>query len=83
MGGIIIGFISVFLMQKDKYSGYDAHEAQLVMSLKFHFSEILTNAPLHIALNAMAKTWESCQEDFDDDKTLVFDQQIIDREIYR
>ena len=74
---------SVFFMQKDEFREFRAQETQLVMGLKFHFSKTLSKAPLHVVLNAMAKTWESCQEDVDDDKTLVCSREILNREIKR
>lgn len=39
-----------------------ALEAQLVIGLKFHYPDTLKNIPLDVALRAMAKVWESCQE---------------------
>ena len=70
-------------MQKQKFHEFHAQEAQLVMSLKFHFCETLSKVPLHVALNAMGKVWESCQNPVDDDSTLVCDRLDVDREIYQ
>ena len=66
-------------MQKDKYSEFRAQETQLVLGLKFHFGKTLSKAPLHVALNAMAKTWESCQDDIDDDKTVVCSREMFEK----
>ena len=40
---------------------YRAQEAQLIMSLKFHHSKTLSEIPLEVAVNAVAKVWRSCQ----------------------
>ena len=69
-------------MQKDRFHEFHAHEAQLIMSLKFHFGETLSKAPLHVALNAMGKVWESCQNEADNDKTLVCSRETLERSLW-
>ena len=68
-------------MQKNRFHEFHAQEAQLVMSLKFHFGETLSKAPLHVALNAMGKVWESCQDNEDDDETLVCSREILNQSL--
>ena len=40
---------------------YRAKEAQLIISLKFHYGTTLGELPLDVAVDAMVKVWESCQ----------------------
>ncbi len=68
-------------MPKNESCEFRDQEAQLAMSLKFHFRETLSKIPLDMALNAMAKTWESCQEDSDNDKTLVCSRETLERSL--
>ena len=71
----------VCIVSKKKSCGIHPQEAQLLMSLKFHFCETLSKVPLNVALNAMAKTWESCQDNEDDDETLVCSREILNRSL--
>ncbi|MEM9136773.1 MAG: hypothetical protein AAGB01_05435 [Cyanobacteria bacterium P01_F01_bin.42] len=41
-------------------SEYKAKEAQLIISLKFHYGPTLSEIPLDVAVDAMVKVWESC-----------------------
>ena len=68
-------------MFENKSDQFHAQEVQLVMSLKFHFRETLSKIPLDVALTAMSKVWESCQDDVDNDKTLVCSREEMDRSL--
>ena len=71
------------LIQKNKYNEFHTQEMQLILGLKFHFCKTLSKAPVHVVLNAMAKTWESCQDDVDNDKTLICSRETLDRSFLR
>ena len=42
---------------------YRKQEAQLIIGLKFHYGKSLKDLPLDVAVDAMVKVWESCQDD--------------------
>ena len=42
-----------------------AKEAQLIISLKFHYGKTLAELPLDVAVDAMVKVWESCNPHVD------------------
>lgn len=69
-------------MPKNKSCEFHAQEVQLVMSLKFHFRETLSKIPVDVALNAMSNVWESCQDDVDNDKTLVCTREELNRSLW-
>ena len=41
---------------------YREREAQLIIGLKFHYGKSLKDLPLDVAVDAMVKAWESCQD---------------------
>ena len=50
--------------QRDNYSAdYRKQEAQLIIGLKFHYGKSLKDLPLDVAVDAMVKEWESCQDE--------------------
>ncbi|MCM1981516.1 hypothetical protein [Lyngbya confervoides] len=48
-------------LEKFGDSDFRAKEAQLIISLKFHHASTLAEIPLEVAVSAIAKVWESCQ----------------------
>ena len=76
-------FISVsgIFMQKDRCHEFRCQETQLITSLKFHFGKTLPKVPLDVALNAMLNVWESCQDDEDDDETLVCSREVLNQSL--
>lgn len=42
---------------------YKGQEAQLIMGLKHHFSQTLSEVPLEVAIQAVSKVWQSCQNE--------------------
>ena len=80
--GRIFRFTSVCIVSRNKSQRVYPQEAQLVMSLKFHFCETLSKVPLDSALDAMKNAWESCQDEADDDKTLVCSRETLERSLW-
>ena len=72
----------MYIVSKNKSCGIHPQEAQLITSLKFHFSKTFTEVPLDVALNAMSKAWESCQDETDNDKTLVCSRETLDQSLW-
>ena len=76
-------FISVSdtFMQKNICHEFRCQETHLITSLKFHFGKTLPKVPLNVALNAMLKVWESCQDN--DDETLVCSREALNQILWK
>ena len=53
------------LLSEPQSLSSQALQAQLVASLTFHHSKILSEMSLEVALSAMTQAWQSCQESKD------------------
>ena len=80
LGESIFGSASVYIVTTNKSCEFHTQKIQLVMSLKFHVRETLSNLPLDVAVDAITDAWQFCQVDVDNDATLVCDWPRVDRE---